>query len=251
MQPHPPDLVVKPRTLLPLMLLPREHLSLSCLDLASPHGEFMRGRFFESRIRIMELEGRLGSNVLIARSDSHHNVFALERDHSGFYVLCKLGAWVDLESLSVNATAVCAQRIRPSSTLKQHLVFEPPLITPQQHHESKRKREAINELQSRIKKRQKTQSDAGVVDIFSQSPALSGSLPISVEESGISQPSTQPAQQQSVDTLLSTDVDAAMDLAGACVDVPPEQQTADAMFENIRTQYFEALYHSMVRTSYP
>ncbi len=52
------------------MLLPREHLALSCLDLAAPKGDLPSAQHFQSHIRILELEGRLGSNVLIARLPS-------------------------------------------------------------------------------------------------------------------------------------------------------------------------------------
>ena len=94
------------------MLLPRENLPLSLLDLAQPYGEFPGSRLYESRIKILDLEGRLGSNVLLARSEANRMIYALEREGTGLYVLCKLGGWADVEELARCATVVCAERIK-------------------------------------------------------------------------------------------------------------------------------------------
>ena len=96
----------------PLMLLPREHLSLSSLDLANPNGLFPAARFYESNVKILELEGRLGSNILLARSDIHKMTYAVERESKGLYTVCKLGAWADISQLAESATAADRHRIR-------------------------------------------------------------------------------------------------------------------------------------------
>jgi DNA replication regulator SLD3 len=97
------------------MLLPREHLSLSCMDLASPLGDLEYSRFYESNVRILDLESRMGARpvVLIARLESDKTVYALERKDDGLYSLCHLGSWVDLQSLSKHAAVVYSKLTSP------------------------------------------------------------------------------------------------------------------------------------------
>lgn len=246
---HPSTLTVKPRILQPLMLLPREHLHLSALDLAQPHGDFPASRLFESKIKILDLEGRLGSNVLLARSETSRIIYAIEREGSGLYVLCKLGAWVDIENLGLNATVVCSQAMRNRRSIKVDESAVAPMITPHMYKESKRRRLAIEEIQSMVRKR-------SVVALTDKDPSSQTSTPkeqtptpevMDTQDNGLVEapikapadvPLPLPDGQGSLAPALQPDLDI---LA---------QPSAEDIFQNVRMQYFEALYHSMGSLAY-
>ncbi|ROV91251.1 hypothetical protein VPNG_09703 [Cytospora leucostoma] len=237
----------RPSTLKPLMLLSREHLELSSLDLSAPNGEFPAGpgRFFESHIRVLDLEGRLqqAPSVLLARSEISRNVYAIERHQNGLYVVCKLGAWVNIEKLSHQADASYEQRCRPTRTT-QVQTAEAPSTTPQLHKENKRKRLAIEELQSLVRKRPRTMS-VPISDPLQSQNHLQAPPPTAndeVSQSTVAQHSQQegggskfvPQSSQSGNPDPTTDV----------------QASAEDIFQNIRSQYSEALYHSKGSLAY-
>lgn len=242
-QPHPHNLHVQPRLLQPLMLLPRQHLPLACLDFGTPSGELASGRLFESHIKILDLESRMCSaqSVLIARTEPKGTIFALERQESGLYVACKLGAWVQLEVLAKNATAISRERLRPSNlepTPQQ--ITSAAITTPQTHKEHKRKVSAIEAIQSLVRKRARSQSVSTFDDVTRPRTAMG---------------SNGNAQLPSPDVSLDppTQMTPVRSSQGAVLPAEPAsigestQQTADSIFNNIRTHYFEALYKSMVR----
>ncbi|KAL8414118.1 hypothetical protein RB594_005370 [Gaeumannomyces avenae] len=254
-KPHPPNVFAKPVTLQPLMLLPRECLPLAHIDLADPHGELPSARFFESCIRIMELEGRLGSNTLIARSESSRIVYAIERHGNGYYVLCKLGSWVDMTELVEDSTVACSERITltkaPPAT---SACFEPPLITPHIYSESKRKRQAIEDLQSLCKKRQRSQS---VTSLAPQHPSQQSQipqchLPTPVDEvAPVDQPvAGSPTEPHPQTFPFQDEARLPTSLQPPSSTILDTQQTAGDIFNHIRTQYLETLYHSMGSLAY-
>jgi DNA replication regulator SLD3 len=229
------------------MLLPRESLPLSALDLSQPLGDFPTSRLFESRIKILDLEGRLGSNVLLARSETTRMVYAVERESNGLYVLCKLGSWVDIEALAQNATVVCAERMRSSKPSKSGNTTATPLTTPSMYNETKRRRLAIEEIQSLVRKRSMSVIEKNSP---SQTPGSTEERPPSRQ--GVSQ-SDSPVQEPTETSTVSGPPmpapleSAALDLASN--DDALAQPTAEDIFQNLRTQYMEALYHSKVRLS--
>lgn len=221
----------KPFVLKPLMLLPRESLPLSTLDLSAPSGEYPTGpgRFFESHIRILDLDGRLrqAPSVLLARSDVTRNVYAIERHQLGLYVVCKLGSWVSIEKLSKLAEACYAPRCNPVQK-PSAADGDAPLTSHQFHKENKRKRQAIEELQSMVRKRQKSLAPESQ-EALCQSP-----IPSQVPDQQVM--SDTPAIQVPQPGPLEPSADA--------------QVSAQAIFQNIRSQYFEALYHSKGSLAY-
>lgn len=249
-QPHPHDLHVQPRTLLPLLLLPRQHLSLSCLDLdTSQSTDFAPSRFYESHIKILDLESRMGStqSVLVARSDSTGILYALERQLNGLYVVCKLGPWVELEQLARRASAICRSRVFPAKPESKPEEESTAFITPQIHKEQKKKRAAIEAIQSLVRKRAKPQPVAGA----EPTPSATDSPDTSLEDATANgQATTSPKEPQPTD-----DAQSKLYPDTTVSDVPPTSQpiTADGpqdvaggIFDNIRTQYMEALYKSKV-----
>jgi DNA replication regulator SLD3 len=227
------------------MLLPRENLSLSTLDLSQPHGDFPTSRLFESNIKILDLEGRLGSNVLLARSDTTRMVYAVERESNGLYVLCKLGSWVDIESLSQSATVVCKERMKSSKPPKPHNDDDAAFITPSMYDERKKRRVAIEEIQSLVRKRSMSVIEK---EVQSQTAMATEEKPAPTEDAS---QAPNPAQDhtgtpiESTPSVSSRLATPALDLAP--IDDPLAPPNVDDIFQNIRAQYMEALYHSKVR----
>ncbi|KAK8089632.1 hypothetical protein PG997_004593 [Apiospora hydei] len=234
-RPHPQKLSVKPRSLQPLMLLPREHLSLASLDLASPQGDFAYARFFESTIKILDLEGRLGARpvVLIARLEGDKSVYALERQDNGLYSLCKLGSWVNLEQLSGYATVTNTKMVKQRPQIASQEIDSAPLVTPQLHKETKKRRLAIEAIQSMVKKPQRSASVAETSN--APSPMDPATNCQTASQATLPAPETQAAAQLTLPTNP---------------ELPIEQTTADDIFNNIRNQYIETLYHSMGSLAY-
>lgn len=121
------------------MLLPREHLPLAHIDFAASNGDLPQSRFYESYIHVLDLESRLGPVpvVLIARNELRGTTYALERQSNGLYVICKLGSWVDLESLAQKAAAVRYEQLYPAKNERAEHRSLDALTTPQLHVEQK------------------------------------------------------------------------------------------------------------------
>ncbi|KAG6042258.1 hypothetical protein E4U41_000002 [Claviceps citrina] len=248
-KPHPPNIQAQPRSLSPLMLLPREHLPLSSLDVSSPPDGFPQTRFVESHIKILDLESRLGSSpaVVIARSDSRGIAFALERQDNGLYVMCKLGSWVDLAALASCATALCRSRLAPPRQYRQEADSGAPVTTPQMHGEQKKKRAAIEAIQNLVRKKPKPQPglELNVNMQGSDGPALD-SQPLQLPT-----PEIRSDEVASFERLLpnseAASVAGGLENEGPAASLP---QTTETIFSNIRTHYFEALYRSMGSLAY-
>ncbi|KAI0802839.1 DNA replication regulator SLD3-domain-containing protein [Xylaria sp. FL0064] len=248
-KPHPPKLTVKPRSLQPLMLLPREHLRLSFLDLSAPYGSFESSVFFEANIRILDLESRMGSRpvVLIARLESNKSVYAIERQANALYILCHLGSWVDLEQLCDLATISCSALVRDKPALPAELTARAPLITPQISHTNKKRRIAIEAIQSLVKKPIRSPSISALSQIGEASrpptPTQGGNAfdggSVSVDQDAPSRSEVTPKSSLASQADVVQEQDEALHIP-----------TADGIFENIRNHYFEALYHSMGSLAY-
>lgn len=228
------------------MVLPRERLSLSNLDLSAPTGEFPPGpgRFFESHIRILDLAVRQGPSILVARSDATRHVYAIERHQTGLYVVCKLGAWANIEKLSRVAVACYAPRCLPRGATGEANV-ETSAATVQLPKVSRRKRVAIEEIQSMVRKRSRTMSMA-VPD--AQAPQSQ----LHTDEISVYQgltPANSETQVVGPDATLSASVPTASQpsLADANDDT---QACAEDIFQTLRSQYLEALYHSKGSLAY-
>lgn len=232
------------------MLLPREHLRLSFLDLHSPYGSFESAQYFESNIKILDLEGRVGTRpvVLLARLESDKTIYALERQENGLYSLCHLVSWVDLTTLSDFATVSCSHLIkkRPSHATDSNI--PQPIITHQLHKENKKRKLAIEAIQSLVKRPTRSRS----VSTPTQAVSLATQL------------SVAPAKDDDTTSRQDGNALASQDVAAPTTTMPrPQSQvsitpgtradesltppTANDIFDNIRNQYMEALYHSMVR----
>jgi hypothetical protein len=222
-QPYPSKPSVKSRTFQPLILLPRSHLPLSALDIASSAKALPQSRLFETHVKILELEDRMGTQpmVLIARLNDSPTLFAVERESRGLYVLCQLGSWINLQQLRVVAVA-SKQDVAKTSSLFPTDEVQVPLITSEASKYNNKKRLAIEALQSKVKR---------------PSTGLSTESPATEPESEVT--------SQLPDSQL-------LDLPKSEIPIPPpaeempSQPTATEIFDNVRNQYLEALYLSKV-----
>lgn len=180
-----------------------------------------------------------GPVVLLARNELTRTVYALERQHNALYVACRLGPWVDLEQLARHATALCHDRIRPATkreSIEQNKSVS--LTTPQLHKEQKQKRVAIEAIQSLVRKRARSQSvstfdgESKHEEVTESATLAQRQLPSPVLKH------EEPQDTSNLPTLSNQEVVASGEA--------PPRQTADDIFETIRTQYSEALYKSMV-----
>ncbi|KAJ6790015.1 hypothetical protein PWT90_10369 [Aphanocladium album] len=159
-KPHPHALHIQPKTLSPLFLLRRQNLPLGCIDFQSTTAESAYTRLVESRIKILDLETRMGStqSVLVARHDATRTICALERQSDGLYAMCKLGAWVDVERLAQDATALCAERVFAqvkSEASPSSQAGLAAMTTPHMNSQQRKKRAAIEAIQSLVRKKPK------------------------------------------------------------------------------------------------
>ncbi|KAH9904145.1 DNA replication regulator SLD3-domain-containing protein [Xylariomycetidae sp. FL2044] len=250
-KPHPPNLTIKPRSLQPLMLLPRQCLPLSALDLSSPFGHFVSSRFYESNIKILDLEERMGSgaSVLLARLEADQSLYALERQKSGLYTLCRLGSWVDVEELAANATVSNASLIKKRPGLPTALSSDVPLTTPSLHHEDKKRRVAIEAIQSLVKKPARSRSSSTVLhcDSVSRPPTITADN-IGSQSGNCSTIENLPVERQTDTQREAQKETQATTRPGSDETLPV--QTANGIFDNLRTQYTDLLYHSRGSLAY-
>ncbi|KAF7928204.1 hypothetical protein BELL_0278g00120 [Botrytis elliptica] len=227
-KPYPSKANTRPRTFQPIILLPRSQLPLSYLDVGSATNSLPQSRLFETHVKILELEERMGNQpmVLIARLDDNRTLYAVERESRGLYVVLQLGSWVNIHQL--RSSAVVAQTERTDVPVKGLLFgsthFETstePLITPEGSKYTKKKRLAIEAIQSMIKR--------------PSTPLLPESRPQSVA------PEKVPASEPQNDTQATICLPASE---------TKTQATSTEIFDNVRTQYFESLYLSKTSLAY-
>lgn len=231
------------------MVLPRERLPLSCIDFHATNVDLASYRFFESHVKILDLESRMGSGpvVLLARKEASRAVYALERQPNGVYVVCRLGPWTDLEALAEDASAVCRERLRPTARTESQSQYGPSVITtPHIHKEEKIKRAAIEAIQTLVRKRPRSQSVSTLAESVKIEAAPEAAI---TADSKLPSPTFKPeevAQTLGEQQTQASRPTTAISTSGN-IDEPSQQLTTESIFETIRTQYYEMLYKSMVR----
>ncbi|KAF4335163.1 dna replication regulator sld3 [Fusarium beomiforme] len=234
------------------MVLPREALPLSCIDFHATNIDLASYRFFESHIKVLDLESRMGSGpvVLLARKEASRAVYALERQQNGVYVVCRLGPWVDLDALAEHASAVCQERLCPVARTESQSQNGPSVITiPYIQKEGKTKKAAIEAIQTLVRKRPRSQSVSTLAESVKQQhgpeaaiPTDSKLLPRTFNSEELEKgPSEQQTQSSRPTTAIST---------SGNNEEPSQPLTTDSIFETLRIQYFEMLYRSMGSLAY-
>jgi DNA replication regulator SLD3 len=155
--------------------------------------------------------------VLIAGLDDGRTLYAVEREERGLYVLLQLGSWVNLQQLRAAAVVSKPDLSKASEKQLEPGVIPPaiPLITPEVSIYSKKKRLAIEAIQSMVKR--------------PSSGPLTEAQPATTH--------VEPAQ----DSQSTEQLDKGLPLDESDITAQP---TASEIFENVRNQYFEALYLS-------
>ncbi|EDO04114.1 hypothetical protein SS1G_06597 [Sclerotinia sclerotiorum 1980 UF-70] len=179
-------------------------------------------------VKILELEERMGNQpmVLIARLDDNRTLYAVERESRGLYVILQLGSWINIHQLK--SSAVVAQTERADVPVKGMLLGSAHLgasaesfITPEGSKYNKKKRLAIEAIQSMIKR--------------PSTPLLPEPRPQSAAPESLPVPEAENVFQATVSLpALETKT----------------QATAPEIFDNIRNQYFESLYLSKTSLAY-
>jgi len=178
-------------------------------------------------------------------------VYAIERQKDGLYVLCKLGAWVDIEELAQLATVVSSQRIKACKPVKLENTGVPPLTTPHLYKESKKRRMAIDEIQSIVRKRSVSTVSIADVEAHRQLPTPTEKSPEPAEsDKKDADLPAEPAEDLGTSLSLPTETRALSVPVSLPGDDQQGQPNAQDIFQNIRAQYFEALYHSMGSLAY-
>jgi DNA replication regulator SLD3 len=231
------------------MFLSRKRVPFAYLDLSDPYGDLPKSRLFECRVKILDLEDRMATTpgVVIARSEPKGTLHVIEKQSAGLYVICKLGAWVDVAELGRHASVV-AQDLLQASKLQSKV--SPPAVdlapVPRPSHvESKKKRAAIEAIQSLVRKRPRSATAASAdVDAEPEQTPLPGSDTQEATPSLLNTPVLSnievsvPIKLVDADTLVLNGKEAVF-----------AQPTAESLCETLRTHYFETLYKSMVSTA--
>lgn len=231
------------------MLLSREDLPLSSIDFVVPHGGLHPSRFFESHVKILELEERMAekASVLIAQPEDSQTLYAIERNNRKLYTVCKLGSWVSITELATKATVSLPGVLYPNAPQPSDDQIE-PLAKPRAQAQPKEKRLAIEALQSAVRKRVRSQSvvsgleDPAVVDKHRRSDDDIGPPPDAEPPRSEGPPETLP-------TVIPPEAVGLTSAAGTSGDhsTHPEA-TRESIFDNIRSHYVDVLYRSKVRT---
>ncbi|OBT46015.1 hypothetical protein VE00_03754 [Pseudogymnoascus sp. WSF 3629] len=234
-KPHPSSVHDRPRSFKPIALLSRSDFPLSSLDRSRPTPSALPdSRLYESHVKILELEQRMGSTpvVLIAQLDDNKALYAVEYESKGLYVLFKLGSWVDLGKL-------CSVAVVSTPFTKSHKHDNPQgvagrgapasnALSPTESDKySKKKRLAIEAIQSMVKRPSTSQS----LNIEQTTSTESPSTALPLEPIQIAQPDPVASVQPSQDAAL-------------------EEPRAEELLDGVRSQYLDTLYLSKVSTAY-
>jgi DNA replication regulator SLD3 len=161
--------------------------------------------------------------VVIAKCGDGKSIFVVERVEQNLYAVCKLGSWVSLSRLCAGAIISRPQQSKVGSGPETgHVTHEDQLelqITPESSKYSKKKRLAIQAIQSMVKR------------------PLRDGLSTPLDEAESCPQSCNAANRHPSGDLGSE---------GIQEDINTRPKAAE-IFDNIRLQYFEALYLSKVR----
>ncbi|OBU01374.1 hypothetical protein VE01_00230 [Pseudogymnoascus verrucosus] len=234
-KPHPSSVHDRPRSFKPIALLSRSDFPLSSLDRSRPAASALPdSRLYESHVKILELEQRMGSTpvVLIAQLDDNKALYAVEYESKGLYVLFKLGSWVDLSKL-------CSVAVVSRPYTKSHKHDNPQgvagrgasannALSPAESDKySKKKRLAIEAIQSMVKRPSTSQSLNIEQTTSTESPSTA--LPL------------EPIQIAQLDPVAAVQ---------PSQDAPLEEPRAEDILDGVRSQYLDTLYLSKVSTAY-
>lgn len=166
--------------------------------------------------------------VLVAQLDDKKSFYAIEYESRGLYVLFKLGSWVDLNKLcrvAVVSSYCPKSRINdsPLEPVRNGADAADTINPPENHKYSKKKRLAIEAIQSMVK-RPSTSLSTNIEQTAPPELPASANVPQVRIQEGPADP------HMPVQTLKD----------------PLAQPSPADILDGIRSQYFETLYRSKV-----
>jgi hypothetical protein len=239
------------------MILPRAHLALSYLDLFSANDLpcSSTNRLVHVLVRNPEHLCVNVPCVLIARSESTDVVYVMDRHDAGgsLYVVCRLGKWVNVMELRSKAVA-CSTRLRDRKKRSGEGVIgdedehRAVAMTPAVHRAQKKKKVAIEEFRSLVKRRARSQSV--VAASRDQRTESQGSGDAGDQTGNDAGNDIKNDTGTDIKNGTGTDTNNDTQHLSEPTAAPPKEQPPppgpDELLENIRTQYLETLYKSMV-----
>ncbi|KAH0565575.1 hypothetical protein GP486_001025 [Trichoglossum hirsutum] len=227
-QPHLGSMPNTPQILKPILILPRSHLPLSYLDTVASSTTIPTARLFSAHIKALESEisnDSVGKDpaVLIARIEADQSLYAIESVSKGVYALCKLGSSVK-EKVLLEAASCSRDELQPNTTEQGFATSDsawwrfaqvPPVFKSQSRRASAAGPSSV------------------VLSMRCQKQRVHPETPYSQGNSGdpyTSNPIMQPSE--SMEGTATT------------------EQSAQRVFDMIRTQYLETLYISKASLAY-
>ena len=213
--------------LLPRLLLPRSCLPLAYLDPLGGPDDFQGSKLFSAHIEVLEElvhEDRRSKQpaVLIAQSAIDDGLFAIEHVQEGIYAMCRLGDWLNLNTLERLQT-VPVDIVRPQ---KEQLQEQPGLPADKWWSTA-----AIN---LRPEDRNDRSKKSGVEKTSAVRLCLQTTQQNPTTLVHVAQDISQPVSQSQTGNLVADTVEEAA-------------QDPEEVLRMVRAQYQEALYASKVR----
>jgi DNA replication regulator SLD3 len=150
-KPYPSSVYAKPQELLPLIVTSRLDMSLAYLDPIAK-SSLSSSRLFSGNIKALDNSKWNQSSarspaMLIARLISDGSIHVLEEVEQNVYACCKIGDWVQLESLRENAWAARTYNLHKEKD-NMEAVYQPEILESkdalvlgeERHMSSKRKK---------------------------------------------------------------------------------------------------------------
>ncbi|KAH0544099.1 hypothetical protein FGG08_001717 [Glutinoglossum americanum] len=236
-RPHPGSIPNTPQILEPILIIPRSHLPLSYLDYAAGSTTIPTARLFSAHIKKLEsriLGDGVGKDpvVLIARAETDRSLYAIEWVSKGIYALCGLGGWVREEAL-LGATLCPRDGSLPAimdhgTAAKDSMWWMIARVNPL----------LPSAVESQSKRADTKGAPAVLLSMKHGKPIVPFEPPYLQENSGSGSQGDQPkgiAITQSPEPMESP---------------AATGQSAQQIFDMIRTQYLETLYISKASLAY-
>lgn len=204
--------------------------------------------------------------VLLVQSEDDKSHYAIEWESRGLYAVCKLGSWVDIGQLcrrAVLSRSRAQSSHSKSADVSSRNAAQERRVTAEEHIYGKRKRLAIEALQSVMKRPIKevrpssdglasggissdipeATSEEHIISTSVQNMLATGSAPVM---EGNAQAGHIPGESATALTTTPQEIIPVTTTMEGAVSV----STAAEILENVRVQYFEALYLSKASLAY-
>lgn len=219
----------RPYTLTPLHLIPRSRLPLSLLDPAADASALPSTRLFSAHIELLEQDNALEDQygpvpvVLVARLVADQSFCAIERVKAGIYSLCKLKSWVKVRGLEE-----LSQPAETASHARSHVA------TAKQQGGEWWQQAALDAYPT--------------LDTTSR-PAKYARISM-VRPASTPGPAEAPLLANGEPTLIGSPHHTPDPRIGETMEPAESQASAQTVFENLITQYLDALYLSRASLAY-